>query len=80
MDAADLIDRDLHLRPRGFWTSAQHPVIGETRFHAPVARIAGTPVPRPSPTLGQHNEEVFGGLLGLSIDEIRELGTAGVLK
>ncbi len=29
--------------------------------------------PEPSPTLGQHNREILGGLLGLSDSEIEQL-------
>jgi crotonobetainyl-CoA:carnitine CoA-transferase CaiB-like acyl-CoA transferase len=29
--------------------------------------------PSPPPTLGQHNDEILGGELGLSADELREL-------
>ena len=33
----------------------------------------------PSPTLGQHNREIFGNLLGLTGDEIDALETNGVI-
>jgi crotonobetainyl-CoA:carnitine CoA-transferase CaiB-like acyl-CoA transferase len=33
----------------------------------------------PPPTLGQHNDEVLGGVLGLSDDEIRGLRADGVI-
>lgn len=43
--------------------------------------MSGTPgeVRWPSPTLGQHNREVFGGLLGLNGDEIDSLESGGVI-
>jgi benzylsuccinate CoA-transferase BbsF subunit len=62
-----------HLRARGAITElADHPgraVVG------PPWRFAATParLDRGTPALGGHVDEVFGGLLGLPIDEIRQL-------
>jgi len=44
-------------------------------------RLHGTPgqIRRPLGRLGEANEEVFGGLLGLSHDELTRLAAAGVL-
>ena len=43
--------------------------------------MSGTPgeVRWPSPTLGQHNHEIFGGLLGLTGKEIDALESGGVI-
>jgi len=44
------------------------------RFHG-ADKVATTP----SPKLGQHNAEIYGGWLGLSQDEITELRRCGVI-
>ena len=43
--------------------------------------MSATPgeVRSPAPTLGQHNHEVYGGLLGFSAEEIDALEADGVI-
>lgn len=80
--AADLVERDEGLRARGFWWVTDHPTLGPFRTDGSPIRLDRTPPPpaRPSPLLGQHNEEVFGELLGLAPDEVRRLAEAGVIR
>ena len=51
------------------------------RQQAPFPRLANSPaaVPRGAPRLGQHNREVWCDLVGLSEDELTDLGTRGVV-
>jgi crotonobetainyl-CoA:carnitine CoA-transferase CaiB-like acyl-CoA transferase len=63
------------LDARGFYEELEHPLSGRQRFPGWPFRI--TPGPRrhhraPSPTLGQHNDEVLRAL-GLSDDELTKL-------
>jgi crotonobetainyl-CoA:carnitine CoA-transferase CaiB-like acyl-CoA transferase len=64
------------LEHRRFFQVMEHPVTGETRYpglpmsFSGLARHLHT---SPPPTLGQHNDEVLGGELGLSAEELRGL-------
>jgi len=64
------------LEHRRFFQVMQHPVTGETRYPGLPMSFSGLNRHlhhRPPPTLGQHNEEILGGELGLSQKEIAEL-------
>jgi len=77
---AALLD-DPHLRARGFWESVSHPE-GETRDMDGVPwRLSRSPahIRLPAPRLGEHNDYVLRGLLGLSEEEVRELAEAEVI-
>ncbi len=64
-----------HLRERQVFTEVEHPVIGKQVVLNPPWKLSATParVERASPVLGQHNEYVFGELLGMSKQEITKL-------
>lgn len=66
---------DPHLAARGFWTTNTHPAAGTRRYPGPMAHFARTPLDRqrPAPCLGEHNEELLCGLLGLSPERYRQL-------
>jgi CoA:oxalate CoA-transferase len=72
---------DRHMHERGFLADIDHDEIGAVtvptsplRFHGADRRTT-----TPSPKLGQHNAEIYGGWLGLSADEIATLKTDGVI-
>ena len=74
--AADDLLTDPQLAARGFWEPVSHPVAGNFLTTGLPFRSAGAgePGPRPpAPTLGQHNEEILAGILGLTAEEIRGL-------
>jgi CoA:oxalate CoA-transferase len=73
---------DPHMHERGMLEWIDHDEIGRIvvptsplRFHG-VDKVATIP----SPKLGQHNGEIYGGWLGLSQDEIAELRQSGVIE
>ncbi len=73
---------DDQLEHRGFFQTLEHPVTGMTGYPNLPMRFSSWPEglkTTPPPTLGQHNEEILGGELGLSSDEIRALREAKVI-
>ena len=78
--AADIV-ADPHMAARGDLVTVDDPVAGPHRQQAPVPRLDGrTPVaPRPAPRLGEHNDEVWRDLVGLSTDELDRCRTDGVI-
>jgi len=66
---------DPHIRDRRVFRQVEHPVIGKDWVIAPPWRLSETPaqINRHAPLLGEHNEYVFGELLGLSAGEIERL-------
>jgi crotonobetainyl-CoA:carnitine CoA-transferase CaiB-like acyl-CoA transferase len=78
---ADLL-ADPHLLARGFWVPVSHPVAGDFLTTGMPFRSAGAGEPwRPAaaPTLGQHNEEILTGILGMSAEEVRVLAEQNVI-
>jgi crotonobetainyl-CoA:carnitine CoA-transferase CaiB-like acyl-CoA transferase len=66
---------DEHMAVRGDLVTVEDPVLGPVRQQAPFPRIDGLPPAAPSgaPRLGEHNDEVYRGLLGLSEPELQQL-------
>ncbi len=66
---------DPHLAEREAFHCVEHPVIGKNWVVAPPWRLSETPaeINRHSPLLGEHNDEVLNGLLGISREEIERL-------
>ncbi len=75
------IFEDPHYRARGDIVEVEDPVIGPLRMQGAYPRFSRTPgsVRRGAPRLGEHNEEVYGGLLGLDAAEIADLRGEGVI-
>jgi CoA:oxalate CoA-transferase len=72
---------DPGMHERGFLAEIEHDEIGRVTVPTSPLRFHGAdPVPLvPSPKLGQHNAEIYGGWLGLSQDEIAELKNDAVI-
>jgi crotonobetainyl-CoA:carnitine CoA-transferase CaiB-like acyl-CoA transferase len=76
----DLID-DPHLEARGFWQWIDRAFVGRHPQPSPPYRDEAGPIPvrRPAGTLGECNEEVLGGVLGLGRAELDRLASDGVI-
>jgi benzylsuccinate CoA-transferase BbsF subunit len=73
LGVADLL-RDPHFAARGTFREVEHPLgFRETIYGAYVKTSGVEPPIRPGPMMGQDNERVFKGLLGMSDDEYRRL-------
>ena len=78
----DAMMNDAHLLARDAFPEVFNRDTGERqRAVSPPWRFSETPaaIDRWTPTLGQHNEEVFSGILGLSPSEVRDLELAKVI-
>jgi crotonobetainyl-CoA:carnitine CoA-transferase CaiB-like acyl-CoA transferase len=71
---------DPQLAHRGLWRRAPHAGLGQVGLMAPPFALSETPAhaDRPGPLLGEHNEDVFRGLLGLGAEEYASLAADGV--
>jgi len=72
---------DPHLEARGLFERFDHPEVGR-RTHTGLAwRSATSPhgMPRRAPLIGEHTDEVLGGLLGRTESEIAALRASGVV-
>lgn len=72
---------DPHLASRGFWKLMEREHAGVLPHPAAPYRVGEKPfdIDRPAPTLGQHNRELLGGLLGLSDAELDDLEREGII-
>src|SRR5579875_663490 len=73
---AEIAD-DEQLKARGFFRPVRHDLGGgrTLTMPGPFAVLSATPLaaPQPAPKLGQHNAEIYGGLLGLSASDLSRL-------
>ncbi|HLY67227.1 MAG TPA: CoA transferase, partial [Chloroflexota bacterium] len=72
---------DPHLAATGFYWTTDHQALGPWQYPRLALRLSAVPEkpPRPAPMLGEHNDYIFGEVLGLSEQERAELTEQGVL-
>jgi len=66
---------DPHFKARRFWTEIDHPETGPLTYPGAPIDMAqgGYRIRRPAPLLGQHNEEIFCGMLGHAREDLVRL-------
>ena len=81
MQTAEDLWRDVHLRARDYPAMMAHRDLGTLEHAGMSVRLHATPgrIQRPVGPMGEANEEVFRGLLGLSESELGRLMEAGVI-
>ena len=79
-DVADLME-DPHLVSRGYMQFLSREFVGEQPHPSAPWRFGDAPIRISSsaPTLGQHNQDILGGLLGLSNGQIASLSRDGII-
>ncbi|MDP2727202.1 MAG: CoA transferase [Dehalococcoidia bacterium] len=73
---------DPQLQERGFWQEVEHPELGRSiPYPGPFAQLSecGCGIWRRAPLIGEQNEEIYVGELGLSKEELVMLKEAGVV-
>ncbi|MED1441066.1 CoA transferase [Aeribacillus composti] len=70
-----------HYQARKNIVEVEHPRLGKVKVPGVVPNFSKTPgtIRYRAPELGEHNEEIFGGKLGLSKQELAELKEKGVI-
>jgi formyl-CoA transferase len=80
-DLKDITENDHIANAREMFVPIHHPVIGEMKVNGcPVKLMDTMPwIRKPSPTLGQHNKDIYMGMLGLNEEEFDALKNEGVI-
>ena len=72
--------RDPHIQARSFFSNVTHPVLGSfQQAGSPFMLDGNRAAPSPAPLMGQHNDEVFCGELGLERRELEALAASGII-
>ena len=78
-DSQDVLT-DPHLHERGMVVTIEHPTRGTITMPGCPVQLTDSPVEaRPAPLLGQHNQEVYRELLGLSEMTLKHLEEEGII-
>lgn len=78
-DTKDLAE-DPHMRKRGMFVTVRHPVRGDFTMPGFPVKMSDSFVPVTcAPMLGAQNDEVYGGVLGMTRDQVAELRTSKII-
>ena len=78
-DAKDLIESPQY-QHREYFVELAHPIAGKLTYPGLPMKWGGDQWNlKPAPTLGQHNEEVYGSLLGWDNEKINQMKNSGII-
>ena len=77
----DRIEHDPNTKAWGLFPTVEHAEMGSARVDGMAVTLSETPatIEKGAPTLGQHNSDVYGDILGMSTDTVLELTDEGVI-
>jgi benzylsuccinate CoA-transferase BbsF subunit len=80
-NAQDLLDRDEHMRERGYYRYLDHADTGRSAYDGPAMVLSATPgeLDAPAPLFGNDTMDVCERIIGMSSDEVADLIVEGVL-
>lgn len=76
LDTAKDVANSPQLKARGFFREVEHPELGKSfRYPGPPYPLPASPATifRRAPLVGEHNQEVYGQVLGMTTEEMRRL-------
>ncbi len=75
------VEEDPQLAHRGFLPEIGHAELGVAKFEGEPMRLSRSPweLRRASPLMGEHSQEIFGDLLGVSQEDIADMMVEGVI-
>jgi CoA:oxalate CoA-transferase len=75
LQAPSEVAQDPQLEARGYFHSEDYPGVGRVKYPGGPAKMSETPwrLRMQAPRLGEHNEEIYGGLLGYGSQELVRL-------
>ncbi len=76
----DLTESDPHMRDRSFFASVAHTVLGDVPISGLPWQLSRTPgaYTRGGPCIGEHNDYVYGELLGMSPTDVATYTAQGI--
>ncbi len=77
----DQVAGDPHLQSREMIVEVEQPISGKVKLSGSVYKMSKTPGNRKMqvPAVGEHNEEIYGGLLGIDDQEMKKLKEEAVI-
>jgi crotonobetainyl-CoA:carnitine CoA-transferase CaiB-like acyl-CoA transferase len=77
----DQVANDPHLLSREMIVEVEQPVSGKVKLTGSVYKMSKTPGDRKKrvPDVGEHNEEIYSGLLGIDDQEMKKLKEESII-